>query len=51
MHWSFVPHPPILRPKVRGEPLHIFWNNASHALGDCYNISEQLQYLNIMVPL
>jgi hypothetical protein len=43
-HWSFVPHPPILHPKVWGQPLPIFWNNASHALGGgplpgSYNIS------------
>jgi hypothetical protein len=47
-HWSFVPHPPILCPKDWGEPLPIFCNSASHALGggplpDGYNISEQLQ--------
>jgi hypothetical protein len=47
-HWSFVPYPPILRPKVWGELLPVFWNNASHTLGggplpDGYNISEQLQ--------
>jgi hypothetical protein len=43
-HWSFVPHPPILHPKVWGEPLPVFWKNASHTLGgrplpDGYNIS------------
>jgi hypothetical protein len=43
-----VPHPPILCPKVWGEPLPVFWNNASPALGgrslpEGYNISEQLQ--------
>jgi hypothetical protein len=47
-YWSFVPHPPILCPQVWGEPLPVFWNNASHALGnrpvpDSYNISEWLQ--------
>jgi hypothetical protein len=47
-HWSFVPHPPILHPRIWGEPLSVVWNNASHALGgrplpNGYNISEQLQ--------
>jgi hypothetical protein len=43
-HWSFVSHPPILHPNVwgGGEPLPVFWNNASNALGG-RPLPEQLQ--------